>query len=103
MNTYSYAHAPDIYHGNNKLVGLNVNVYTYIDVEPGLTVFSAREKLTGGPLASVELQASAGQQYYFRYMFNFGLIVDELVDFKLIPQPIAREEIRKARYLPSPQ
>lgn len=47
MNTYGYTHAPDIYHEDSRLTGLNVNAYTYIEIEPGLTTISAREKLTG--------------------------------------------------------
>jgi hypothetical protein len=101
-NTYAYVHAPDIYQEDQKLTGLNVNAYTYVDIEPGITVFSARDKLTGGSLADIEINAGAGQQYYLRYLFNFGVMTME-ISFKIIPQAIAREEIRKTRYTPSLQ
>ena len=102
MNTYNYAHAPDIYHEGKKLVTLNVNAYTYVDIEPGPTVFSAHEKLTGKPIVSVDINVSAGQEYYLRYIFDFG-VINVGFSLKLIGLGIAREEIRKTRYLASPQ
>jgi hypothetical protein len=33
---------PSIYHGGEKLIELKPNAYTYVEVEPGLTTFTAR-------------------------------------------------------------
>lgn len=97
-NTYSYAHAPDIYHEDSKLTGLNVNAYTYIEIEPGLTMISAREKLTGLPLVELEINAKAGQYYYLRYNFEVGLATP-LYEFEVMSMELAREEIRETRYV----
>jgi len=97
-NTYAYAHAPDIYHEDTKLTGLNVNAYTYVEIGPGLTRISAREKLTGLSLVELEVNARAGQIYYLRYEFQMGL-ASPAYEFKIIPLVLAKEEIRKTRYV----
>jgi hypothetical protein len=97
-NTYAYAHAPDIYHEDSKLTGLNVNAYTYVEINPGLTRISAREKLTGLTLVELEVNPKAGQTYYLRYEFQMGL-ASPAYEFKIIPVVLAREEIRKTRYV----
>jgi len=96
-NTYGYAHAPDIYHEDSKLTGLNVNAYTYVEIEPGLTTVSAREKLTGLNLVELEINAKAGEYYYLRYVFEFGLATP-VYEFEIMPVELAREEIRETRY-----
>jgi len=97
-NTYAYAHAPVIYHEDTKLTGLNVNAYTYIEIDPGLTKISAREKLTGLNLVELEVNAQSGQTYYLRYEFEMGL-ASPAYEFKIIPVVLAKEEIRKTRYV----
>ena len=94
---YEYTHAPDIYHQDSKLTGLNINAYTYAEIEPGLTSFSARDKLTGMKMVELEVDARPGQYYYLRYDFDF-LAVDVMYDFKIIPVELALPEIRKTRY-----
>jgi hypothetical protein len=99
-HTYEYTHAPNIYHEDSKLTGLNINAYTYAEIEPGLTTFSAREKLTGLTMVELELDASPGQFYYLRYDFDF-MAVDATYEFKIIPDELALQEIRKTRYTAS--
>ena len=94
---YEYTHAPNIYHEDSKLTGLNINAYTYTEIEPGPTTFSAREKLTGMTMVKLELDASPGQFYYLRYDFDF-MAVDVAYEFKIIPDELALQEIRKTRY-----
>jgi len=96
-HTYEYTHAPNIYHEGSKLTGLNINAYTYAEIEPGLTTFSARDKLTGLTMVELEIDASPGQFYYVRYDFDF-MAVDVAYKFKIIPDELALQEIRKTRY-----
>lgn len=94
---YEYAHAPDIYHEDSKLTGLNINAYTFAEIEPGLTSFSAREKLTGMKMVELEVDARPGQYYYLRYDFDF-MAIQAAYDFRIIPVELALPEIRKTRY-----
>lgn len=99
-HTYEYTHAPNIYHEESKLTGLNINAYTFAEIEPGPTTFSARDKLTGLTMVELAFDASPGQFYYLRYDFDF-MAVDVAYEFKIIPDELALQEIRKTRYTAS--
>jgi len=98
-NAYQYGFAPDIYHGDRLLSGLNVNAYTYVEIEPGHTRFSAKDKVFGvdAPLVELKLDAKAGQSYYLRYEMRFSEETPAVL--KIMPVELARQEIRKTRYV----
>ena len=101
-NTFDYTTAPDIYHEERKIAGLNVGGYTYVEIEPGETEFSAREKLTGQPMTTLPLNAVAGETYFVRYLFTMGL-TEQTFDLRVMPVDIGRAEIRKTRYMKANQ
>ena len=93
---------PNIYHGEKKLIELKPNVYTYIEVEPGLTTFTARNKVSDEIQGSVNTNTKSGLYYYLRYVpFRYrGLLPADSYEFKIVPAGFAREELKKARYQP---
>jgi hypothetical protein len=95
-NTYSYAHGADLYLGNEKLVSLSVNAYSYVELEPGSYRFSMRDKLIHQPMATLDIDVVAGQRYYLRYSFRF-MPGDEHF-FQAMPRIQAEEEIIKTRF-----
>jgi len=99
-NTYAYVHAANLYLGEIKMAPLNVNSYTYFEVEPGVQIFSVREQLVGGVLEKVEFELQAGQRYYLRYQFRLSVAAQANFSFRVIPAEIAEEEIIKTRYVP---
>jgi len=97
-NSYHYVSAPDIYHEERELTELKVNAYTYIEIVPGVTTFSARDKVFGIPVPQLEIEidAKAGQYYYLRYETQFSEETPAVLKF--MPVELARQEIRKTRY-----
>ncbi len=92
---------PDIYHGEKKFIELKPNAYAHIEVEPGLTTFSARLRVSGEVQGSVNINTESGLYYYIRYVpFKYkGLFPADPYEFKIVPAGFAREELKEARYL----
>jgi len=99
-NMYAYSHAADLFWGERKLVGLNVNSFTYVEVEPGSQTFSVREKLLGVTLKKLEFEPRAGQRYYLRYQFGTSVLMQPEISFRIVPNEIAQTEISHTRYVP---
>ena len=93
---------PGIYHGGEKLIELEPDAYTRVEVEPGLKTFTARNKISGEIQRSVSINTESGGYYYLRYVpFSYkGLFPADSYEFKIVPPGFAREELRNARYLP---
>ncbi len=91
---------PSIYHGEKKLIELKPNAYTHIEVEPGLTTFTARIKVSGEIQGTVNINTESGLYYYLRYVpFRYkGLFPADPYEFKIVPAGFAREELKEARY-----
>jgi hypothetical protein len=91
---------PSIYHGGEKLIELKPNAYTYVEVEPGLTTFTARIKVSGEIQGTVNINTKSGLYYYLRYVpFRYkGLFPADPYEFKVVPTGFAREELIDARY-----
>ena len=92
-NTYSYAHAADVYIDDERWASLNVNSYASAQLAPGKYTFSVRDNIARGPLAELEVEVLAGQQYYCRYDFHFGLATNFAL--RVIPEKLAKPEIAK--------
>ena len=93
---------PSIFHGEKKLIELNPNTYAHIEVEPGLTTFIARNKVSGEIQGTVSINTESGLYYYLRYVpFRYkGLFPADSYEFKIVPAELAKEELRGARYQP---
>lgn len=93
---------PNIYHGDRKLIELKPSAYTHIEVEPGLTTFTARIKVSGEIQGTVNINTGSGLYYYLRYVpFRYkGLFPADPYEFKIVPAGFAREELKDARYQP---
>jgi len=91
---------PSIYHGKKKLIALKPNAYTHIEVEPGLTTFTARIRVSGEIQGTVNINTESGLYYYLRYVpFRYkGLFPADPYEFKIVPAGFAREELKDARY-----
>ena len=91
---------PGIYHGEKKLIELKPNAYTHIEVEPGLTTFTARIRVSGEIQGTVNINTESGLYYYLRYVpFRYkGLFPADSYEFKIVPAGFAREELKDARY-----
>ena len=98
-NTYAYVHAADLYLGDRKIAPLNVNSYTYFEVDSGIQVFTVREQLLGGVIQKLEFKLQAGQRYYLRYLFRLSVAAQAGFSFRVIPAEIAEKEIIKTRYV----
>ncbi len=98
MGTYDYAHAPDLYLNDKKLISLNVNAYTYVETAPGVMIVDVREKITGGIIDRIEFQANPAQRYYLKYRFAFRLAGAEM-ELRIMPKEIALDEIKSTRLL----
>jgi len=84
------------------LIELKPNAYTHIEVEPSLTTFTARTKVSGEIQGTVSINTESGLYYYLRYVpFRYrGLFPADPYEFKIVPAGFAREELRGARYHP---
>lgn len=91
-----------IYHGEIKLIELKPNAYSHIEIEPGLSRFTTRNKVSGEIQGIVNIDAKSGLYYYLRYVpFRYrGLFPAEPYEFKIVPAGFAREELKDARYQP---
>jgi hypothetical protein len=93
---------PSIFHGEKKLIELKPNAYTHIEVEPSLTTFTARTKVSGEIQGTVSINTESGLYYYLRYVpFRYkGLFPADSYELKIVPAEFAKEELRGARYQP---
>jgi len=96
MNTYAYVHTANLYHGEQKLISMDVGCYTYVEVESGTHIFYIREQFTSGELIRVELETEPGQRYYLRYHFRFGAAAH--ISFEVVANAIAESEIANTRF-----
>ena len=82
------------------MIELKPNTYTHIEVEPSLTTFTARTKVSGEIQGTVSIYTESGLYYYLRYVpFRYkGLFPADPYEFKVVPTGFAREELIDARY-----
>jgi hypothetical protein len=93
---------PVFYHREKKLIELKPNTYTHIEVEPGLTAFTARIKVSDEIQGTVNINTESGMYYYLRYVpYRYrGLFPADPYEFKIVPAGFARKELKAARYHP---
>ena len=82
------------------MIELKPNAYTHIEVEPGLTTFTARIKVSGEIQGTVNISTESGLYYYLRYvpLRYKGLFPADPYEFKIVPADFAREELKESRY-----
>lgn len=96
-NTYNYAHSANLFIGDKKWAALGVNAYTYVELAPGTYTFSMRDNIAGQPMATLEFEILAGQQYFCKYTFRFVPATE--FSFRVMPRKLAEKEIARTRYV----